>query len=603
MPERKDDVAVERILAFLERNWKLVILGSWLLFAAWFLYSRWTQIHVFGLSDTDDNMRMMQVRALFDGQGWFDLRQYRLNAPLGANMHWTRLVDLPLAGIILALRPFVGGPDAERVAAAVAPILPYLVLLFGLALTARRLIDPRAFILPVVAMILASMANNMFMPTRIDHHGWQLAFLSLSIAGLVDPKRIRGGLTLGISTALSLAIGLEMMVYLAIAGAAVALFWVVDAAERPRAITYALTVGGSVALSFLVFASYDNRLAVCDALSPVWLSNILLASALLLLLAIVTPADWRLRLALGAGAAAIVAVFHVVAWPHCVTRLEGVSQEVYDLWLSKVREARPLLAHGWRTFVLVGTLPVTGLAGWALLAWRNRLDADLFRRTIAAGMPALVALLLLCWQTRTGPHAQVLAAVGAVSVIWILAPMFGRIRNPVIQAVALAAAALISFGAVVPLGLKLAPSQKATERQAQINRANRLCNFIGSYRPIAELPKGTVFSFVDHAPRLITLTHHNAIIGPYHRNGEQIADVMNAFRGDPGQARAIFEKYDADYLLTCPNSSTTTIFLAEASDGFYGQLSRDQVPDWLDPVELPEDSPFRMWRIERSNSR
>ena len=41
-----------------------------------------------------------------------------------------------------------------------------------------------------------------------------------------------------------------------------------------------------------------------------------------------------------------------------------------------------------------------------------------------------------------------------------------------------------------------------------------------------------VFTFVDLGPRLITVTHHDAVIGPYHRNGEQIADVMNAFRGD-----------------------------------------------------------------------
>jgi hypothetical protein len=290
MPERKVDVLVERILAFLERHWKLVIVGAWLLFAAWFVYNRWTQIQVFGLSDTDDNMRMMQVRALLAGQDWFDLRQYRLNAPFGANMHWSRLVDLPLAVIILVLRPLLGGVDAERIAAAAAPMLPYLVLLFGLALTAWRLIDPRAFILPLGAMILAGLANGMFMPTRIDHHGWQLAFLSISVAGIADPKRVRGGLTLGISTALSLAIGLEMIVYLAIAGAAVALFWLADPVERRRAIAYSASLGIGVAVGFLGFASYDNRLAACDALTPVWLSNILFASALLLLLALATPA-------------------------------------------------------------------------------------------------------------------------------------------------------------------------------------------------------------------------------------------------------------------------------------------------------------------------
>ena len=83
-----------------------------------------------------------------------------------------------------------------------------------------------------------------------------------------------------------------------------------------------------------------------------------------------------------------------------------------------------------------------------------------------------------------------------------------------------------------------------------------------------------VFTFVDLGPRLITVTHHNAIIGPYHRNGQQIADVMNAFRGSEAQARAIIAKYRADYLLICPNSSTTTIFMAEAPKGFYAQLAR-----------------------------
>ena len=98
---------------------------------------------------------------------------------------------------------------------------------------------------------------------------------------------------------------------------------------------------------------------------------------------------------------------------------------------------------------------------------------------------------------------------------------------------------------------------------------------------------------------MITVTKHNAIIGPYHRNGEQIADVMNAFRGSPDQARALIAKYRADYLMTCPNSSTTTIFQSEAPTGFYAQLVKGQVPAWLTPVPLPADSPFKLWKVAR----
>ena len=597
MLKRKDDLPIDRILAVAERHWKLITIAAWLLFCAWFVFTRWPNILAFALGDTDDNMRMMQVRALLQGQDWFDLRQYKLNPPFGANMHWSRLVDLPLAALILALRPFLGGADAERAAAAIAPMLPYVVLLFGLALTARRLIDPRAFLLPIVAMIVAGLANSMFMPERLDHHGWQLAFLSLSIAGLADPKRVRGGLTVGISSALSLAIGLEMVIYLAIAGTATVLFWVADANQRPRLLAYAASVGGGTALAFLVFASYANRAALCDALSPVWLSDALLGSALLVGLAFLSPADWKRRLALAAVAGAIVAAFHALAWPHCLTRLEGVSPEVHDLWLKHVREARPVYRHGWQVSSIILALPVTGIIGWALLSWRNRIDPDLFRRTLAAAVPPLVAALLLLWQTRTGPAAQMLAVVGAVSIVWIFAPVFDRSGKAWVRTLGVVAVALVGFGALVPLGMKLAPAKVPTEREKKIEKANRLCNFITSYRPIAQQPAGTVFTFLDYSPRLITLTHHKAIMGPYHRNGEQIADVMKAFRGSEAEARRIFAKYKADYLLTCPNSSTTTIFLSATPDGFYGQLAKGKAPEWLTPVPLPADSPFRMWTI------
>ena len=45
--------------------------------------------------------------------------------------------------------------------------------------------------------------------------------------------------------------------------------------------------------------------------------------------------------------------------------------------------------------------------------------------------------------------------------------------------------------------------------------------------------------------------------------------------------------------------STATIFTSEAPGGFYVQLTKGQVPGWLDPVPLGERSPFLMWRVRR----
>jgi len=598
MEERKEDQLTERALALLDRHWKWLIFATWLLFCLSFVISKWADIRAFNLGDTDDNMRMMQVRALLHGQNWYDLRDYRLNPPFGANIHWSHLVDLPIAGLILLLRPFVGGPYAELVAVAIAPMIPYVVLLFGIALTARGVIDRRAFLLPAVPMFLAGMTNSMFMPERIDHHGWQIALLALSMAGLADPKRLRGGILLGISSALSLAIGLEMIVNLAIAGSAAVLFWVSNRDERQRLLGYAISLGGSLCFCFVAFGSYANWLPVCDALSPVWLSDGLIACALLFGMSIFSPADWKVRLAVAFVAGLIISAFHLLLWPQCLDNPENLSPEAYSLWLKYVREARPVYVQGWKMAVQMMALPVTGAVGWLLLAWHNRKDRDLLCRTLGAAAVAVTAMGMMFWQIRTGPAAQMLGAVGAVALIWVIAPVIDRVRNRYLSTFGLIVVALVGLGVVVPVAMALIPAKKGSPAEIAVGRANRLCNLIGEYRPIALFPKGTVFTFVDLAPRLITVTHHDSIMGPYHRNSQQIIDVMKAFRGSADQAHAIIAgKYHSEYLLTCPHSSTTTIFMSEVPNGFYGQLTKGKVPNWLKPIPLPKDSPFQMWKV------
>jgi hypothetical protein len=598
MLQRKVEEWEQGAIRIAERHWKWIIILVWLGFCGWFIFQKWNEIRFFGLGDTDDNMRIMQVRALLHGQGWYDLRQYRMNPPFGANIHWSRLVDLPIAGLILALRPILGGPGAERWAVALAPLLPYLLLLFSLAITARRLIHPLAYPVALLAIFFAGSTNGMFMPERIDHHGWQLALLALSLAGIADPNRLRGGLVLGITSAFSLAIGLEMIIYLAIAGAVTVLMWIDEKDEAERLRAYAVSLSAGIAFSFLVFASYDNRNPVCDALSPVYLSDGLIGGALLYGLAWLSPSDWKRRIALAIAAAAIIGTFHASMWPQCLQKPEHISNEAQRLWMSHVKEARPIYTHGWRIALLMVALPVTGAVGWTLLAWRARKDRDLLRRTIGVTLAAIVASLLLLWQTRTGPAAQMMSAIGAAALVWLLVPIFWGSKHPTLRVAGGVLAIVIGAGAVVPFTLNFIPESRPSAYEASIGRANARCASLWGLHPIALEPKGLVFTFVDLGPRLITLTHHDAITGPYHRNWPQIVDVMNAWRGSSDQAhRIMVDKYHSTYVLSCPRSSTTTIFMSEVPNGFYGQLERGKVPKWLQSVPLPADSPYRMWKV------
>jgi hypothetical protein len=332
-------------------------------------------------------------------------------------------------------------------------------------------------------------------------------------------------------------------------------------------------------------------------LSPVWLSDALLGGALMYGLALLSPGDWRKRLGLAVLAGAAIAAFHAITWPHCLQRPEGVTPEVDRLWLSYVKEARPVYRHGWRIASLIVALPITGLIGWGILASARHRDRDMLRRVLGALAPALTASLLLLWQTRTGPASQMLTLVGCAALVWTLVPLAWVSKSSAVRVIGAVLFTVIGLGAAVPFVLGFIPEPKPSKYEAAIGKANALCGSLWGLKPVALQPKGVVFTFVDLGPRLITVTPHDAIIGPYHRNGQQIADVMNAFRGDADQAHRLIAKYHSNYVLTCPKSSTTTIFMSETPKGFYGQLEAGRVPNWLQPVDLGKDSPLKMWRV------
>src|SRR3546814_19680521 len=76
-----------------------VALIVWFIVHVVIFVSQWPAIAALRLADTDDAMRMAQVRDLLAGQGWWDLTQYRVNpADGGVLMHWSRIVDAPKIG-------------------------------------------------------------------------------------------------------------------------------------------------------------------------------------------------------------------------------------------------------------------------------------------------------------------------------------------------------------------------------------------------------------------------------------------------------------------------------------------------------------------------
>ena len=575
--------------------WRRWFFACWAAFVVYMLWYKWNAIHWFALGDTDDNMRFAQVRALLDGQGWYDLRQHRIDPPAGISIHWSRLVDLPIAALMLILRPFVGGEAAARWACAIAPMLAIGPALYGLMLTVRRLVDRWSFFLAAAILACANTTLLMWMPLRIDHHGWQLASLIVAVAGMADGKRFRGGLTAGFATAFSLTIGLELLPYLAVVGGLILLWWVLEGAQARRLQGYGISLAAGTAFGYLVFGSFDNEQMLCDALTPVYLSTLVGSGAILFAMGALPFAQRWQRIAAAIAACVIICGAYAGAFPQCLGRPEHLSPEADKLWFSHIKEAKPLYTHGWRIAFPTLSLSVIGVIGAAWSFWRARGTEKAIPWALVL-LLSLFSALLLFWQTRAGPSSQLMGVIGATAMGWPMVVWTLDHKSMPVRVFGTVGVFLLVSGAFSALIVQNVPEHKTAYR-VKVDNAARRCPTLPALHPIAELPPATILTFIDLGPRLIAVTHHDAIAGPYHRAGDAILDVQHSFRNpDPEFAHDVMRRHGASLLLICPGFPESTVYLSEAPKGFYAQILHGQVPAWLQPVKLPDNSPYRLWR-------
>ncbi len=571
---------------------------AWLVICFALIVARWHQIYGLELSDTDDNLRLAQVRDLLGGQSWFDLHQYRLNPPEGFNIHWSHIVDLPLAGLILIAKPFLGGAGAERLAVAIAPLLPLGVVMLSVVTVARRLVAPLAYPIAIAFLILAPFAMGVFAPTRIDHHGWQLAALSLLGAALSDKPSRNSGLLGGFAVGLSLSIGLEMLPFMIIGAGVITLGWVLDQGQQVRLRWFALSLLVTAAVGYFGFASQANRMPLCDALTPVWFSAVFDGAIVMIILSWLRAGSVPIRLLAAAIAGGVVAGLFVYSWPHCLSGLEGASPELQRLWLDNVTEARPVTQQGLSSALAMATMPAFGLAGYGWMAWSARTDQATLIRLLPFALMASVGAALLLFQARITPAAQILAVPGVTFAAWHILPKVRGSVRVLVRVFGTLAVLILPSGMLFSLLARQAESSGTSPSRSAPASVSASCDAASAFSALNKIPAATVLTFIDMGPRLIVTTHHKAIAGPYHRNGGAILDVFHAFSGPADEARAIAHRHGASLVLICPTLAEGGQYLSRGPSGFYAQLKTGTAPPWLEDVTLPDGSPFKLWRIK-----
>ncbi len=529
-----------------------------LLLAAVWAWRDWAALSALRLPDTDDVMRLQQIRDWLGGQGFGDLAQHRLGAA-GLEMHWSRLPDLVPGAIIAVLTPVAGVHAAELVAVVLWPLLLFAVALMLVAAIARRLA-----VSPPVAVIVAALAypaSALFLPGRIDHHGVQLVLLLVLVRAVIGSGGWRSGVAAGAASIASLVVGMETAPFLALGGGVLVLRWIADGAgERLRLLGYGASLVVGLALAALLFRTSGWGVATCDAFAaPLWRAAQVAAVAPLAL-ALAGPRLDRLRgrliaAALLAGAAGVAAL---ALSPACLSPYGGVDPLLERLWLARVAEAQPLFAAP-----LDHAIGYVGLAlaGLVATAWQWRRTREPGWAVLGAVQLAALALALV--QLRGIYAGTLLAAPGLAALI-----AYARERG----ALTLAAAWIASAGFLYPaLGSLVAPPAPAAT-----------CDGAGVLAQLAAQPAGTVAAPIDLGAYALAETRHNILAAPYHRNAQGNLAVYRLIDLPVGAARAEANRLRVDLIADCGGAWDE--LGAPPAGSLRAALRAGTPPDWLTPV-------------------
>ena len=528
---------------------------AWVVFAATAL---WLTRHGVSL-DTDSAMRLAGVRDLLHGQGWFDTSQHRLNTPYGLSMHWSRLVDAPLAILMLA---------GEGVALRAWPLALFAGVLFVLARLAAAF-NARAVPVVLGLALLCVEIFGTFSPGDIDHHGLQLLLMLAALLVLVEKRPV---LT-AVAVALGLGVGLEVLPYAALAIIAASLWLRDDAAKARR---FGLTLAGLSLVLWLGVSAY--RFApVCDSYSLFYAVE-LIAGGVGLAAISALP---RHRLAALAGLAVLLLALGALTNPGCFAGpYAGLDARMKTIFLARINEARPV----WSFWQLAPSQVVGGFCYgvFALaMAWfapRGR------ARTLTLAFGAM-ALLVAMLQYRATPFLILFALPG-------LAGSLARLldRRSIVW---LAMAVILCNSAVFTLAGTLLEGQDRVALRVTRFHAQEDCGDEKAMALLNTLPPGRVAGFVDQGPGILAYTKHSAIAGPYHRDAAGILDTYDLFTA--ANPRAILQKRGINYLMTCRAAPDWDYYAARG--GLMAQLAAGQVPDWLTPAGSSGD--VSIYRVKR----
>lgn len=533
-------------------------------------------------SDADDRMRLVQLLEFIEHGQWFDVGQSRLGLDDGIEMHWSRLVDLPILALYWLFSLFMSDDVALSAACAVWPVMSVGFVVYGVVLGMRTLSGKhmRFFVLLMAFMMLYR--HFRFMPGAIDHHNLQLGCLAIAVgATLLAPTRLIYAAIAAVAVSVSVVIGAEVYALIAVLCAFYGLEWAVRGDEVKRTVqVFGIGLFASLLVMYPIFVAPSHYVSkACDALSSVPLVGFALGGIGLAALAQFAGGLSRVMRLCAIFVFAALCLIALGAYaPQCLhDPLSDLSPTVRILWLGQISEARPIYAPSaemWKQVpymmgpILVGIV----VCGWRL--WRNErvrfhslcllmllisaiLTVIQVRFYVFGHLFAILPLGLWCGDLFTASRKDGGGGIGYLLAICV--------SNPFVWA---------APGMILTKPANVAPVTNETSAES--------CEGEQAMAALNDLPVGRVLASPDLAPHLLQYTSHHVLTGNYHRNKDGIEASIYIALSDGEETERLLTAAQVDYILFCKTLANTQILISEAPQGLYARLAKGEAQSFLE---------------------
>lgn len=546
----------------------------------------------------DDYTRMLEVRDLLAGQSWYDVSQYRMNAPEGASMHWSRIVDLPLAGLVWFFGFFASPLAAEKAAMIVVPLLYLLPVLFAIQTIMKRLgFAPLAVLFGLIIMPLFPLLPGNFAPLRIDHHAPQ-AVLGLVGAALLLSRSRKAAVASGMLAAAWVNISLEGLPLVAVLAGLYGLrYWICGRKELVWFLGSLAVAAPILSLATRPMSAFS--LPYCDILMPGHMAAFA-GAALIAGLLLFAPKQRQTS-----GRFVGLLVIPIICGPLALLTLGGCAADPFSqlnpllqtYWHGLITEGLPIWHQPVSViFMLIWTMALI-VFGWWIAGKNAAIDTGRSMDWLVLMLFALAASAYSFWLMRAGVMAQLLAIPFAAFLLGHFLPKARAIPSSIPRIIATLACIL----AVTPtfasgLGKQFDPyfASAALKAQSVAMASGAACD----YSRLSTLEQGKVFAPLDAGPEILGKTDHTIMMASYHRNAEQMGEIIAAFVGGSDGAHAIISANKVDYVVACASAADLAFYRTANKGNFANAVLSDTPPEWLEMLNGFEAGSLRVFRVK-----